>query len=179
MTSRHVMKLTGATALAILLTGAALAQGGPPSGERGWWGMWNHHGPGWGMGMGMGMRERGHWGGGPDWMLDRIEGRIAFMKTELKITEAQTSAWTKFAEAIRTASKHHNERMKSMFSDEQSAKTLPERIDAQEQFMSIRLEEIKLIKAALNDLYAVLSPEQKKEADEMMIPMVGMGRHWG
>jgi hypothetical protein len=51
---------------------------------------------------------------------------------------------------------------------------LPERIDAQEQFMTVRLEEIRLIKAALRNLYGVLSEEQKKEADELGIPMVGM-----
>ena len=40
--------------------------------------------------------------------------------------------------------------------------------------MSARLEQIKLIKAGLKGLYAVLSDDQKKEADDMIIPMVGM-----
>lgn len=45
--------------------------------------------------------------------------------------------------------------------------------------MSVRLEEIKLIKAAVKNLYATLSEDQKKEADEMVIPMVGMmGGPW-
>lgn len=69
--------------------------------------------------------------------------------------------------------------MKGVLAGEQRSKTLPERVEAQEQFMSIRLEEIKMIKTAVKMLYATLSEEQKKEADEMVIPMVGMmGGPW-
>jgi len=174
MSSNRLLKASAAAAIAICVASAAGAQGGP-RGERGW-GMWGNDGPGWGMGMGM-MWGRGPWGGrGSDWMLERIEGRLAFMKAEIKITEAQTAAWNQLADVIRTSAKHRNERMKSVFSGE--PKTLPERVDAQEQFMSVRLEEIKQIKSALKNLYGVLSDEQKKEADEMVIPMVGMGGPW-
>jgi predicted lipid-binding transport protein (Tim44 family) len=30
--------------------------------------------------------------------IDRVEGRIAFLRAELEITEAQTNAWTAFAD---------------------------------------------------------------------------------
>lgn len=177
MSSNRVMKMSAAAAIVVCIAGVAAAQGGPPRGERGW-GMWGNDGPGWGMGMGMGMWGHGRWSRGSDWMLERVEGRLAFMKAELKITEAQTSAWNQVADAIRTAAKHHNERMKAIFAGEEKSKTLPERVDAQEQFMSVRLEEIRLIKTSLENLYAVLSDEQKKEADDMVIPMVGMGGPW-
>jgi LTXXQ motif family protein len=108
-------------------------------------------------------------------MLDRVEGRLAFVKTELKITEAQASAWDQLAESIRSAAKHHNERMKAAFSREEKAKTLPERLEVQEQFISARLDEIKQIKGSLANLYAVLSGAQKKEADDIVLPMAGMG----
>ncbi len=173
MNSLRMFKISAAAAMAICVASAVAAQGGP-RGERGW-GMWGNDGPGWGMGM---MWGRGPWGGrGSDWMLERIEGRLAFMRAELKITEAQTAAWNQLADVIRTAAKHRNERMKAVFSGE--PKTLPERVELQEQFMTVRLEEIKLIKAALKTLYGVLSDEQKKEADEMVVPMVGMGGPWG
>ena len=56
---------------------------------------------------------------------------------------------------------------------------MPERLDAHEQFMSARLDEIKQIKGSLNALYAVLSEEQKKEADDIMLPIAGMaGPRW-
>jgi hypothetical protein len=117
----------------------------------------------------------GSWDRGPDGMLDRVEGRIAFIKTELKITEAQASAWNQLADAIRTSAKNHNERMKAAFSREEKAKTLPERVEVQEQFVSARLDEIKQIKGSLANLYAVLSDTQKKEADDIVLPMAGMG----
>jgi hypothetical protein len=132
------------------------------------------------MGLGMGMWGGGRGGRGPDWMLERIEGRLAFTKTELKITDDQSAAWNELADAVRTAAKHHNERMKGIFAGNERAKTLPERVEAQEQFKSVRMEELKLIKAELTNLYAVLSDERKREADEMDIPMVGlMGGPWG
>jgi LTXXQ motif family protein len=175
--SRSLRAVVGVVML-IGFASLALAQGGQP-GERGR-GMWDD-GPRWGMSpawhMGM-WRWRG--GRGADWMLERIEGRLAFAKTELKITEAQSAAWNELADAVRAAAKHRNERMKNVFSGDERTKTLPERVEAQEQLMTVSVEEIKLIKAALKNLYAVLSDEQKKEADEMDIPMVGMmGGPWG
>lgn len=182
MKSNRWVKLSAAAAIAASVAGVALAQGGTGRmmEERGGgmmgWGMWGSGGPGWGMGMGM--WGGGPWNRGPDWMLDRIEGRLAFLKTELKITEAQTFPWNQLADAIRTAAKHHNERMKAIFSGDQRSKTLPERLEDQEQFMSVRLEEIKQIKDNLKSLYGVLSDAQKKDADDMVLPMAGMG-HWG
>jgi hypothetical protein len=156
-----------AAAIGTVIAGAAVAQGpGRMMDERGW-GMWSG-GMGWGM-----------WGRGPDAMLDRIEGRLAFIKTELKINETQAPAWQELANAVRTAAKHHNERMKKLFTGEAQPKTLPERLDVQEQFLSARLDEIKQIKGSLKTLYAVLSDEQKKEADTIVIPMVGMGMQGG
>jgi hypothetical protein len=62
-----------------------------------------------------------------------------------------------------------------VFSREEKAKTLPERLEAQEQFMAAHLDEVRQITGSLKNLYAVLSDGQKTEADEMVIPMVGMG----
>jgi hypothetical protein len=174
----NVMGKVASVVVVVAVVGsAAMAQGPGRMGERGW-GMGNDDGPGYGM-MGWGPRW-GMWRGrGPDWMVDRVEGRLAFIKAELKVTEAQSSAWNELAGAIRTAAKNHNERMRAVFSGAEAAKTLPERIEAQEQFMTARLEEIKQVKGSLNKLYALLSDEQKKEADQVVLPMVGMGGPWG
>jgi hypothetical protein len=134
----------------------------------------------WGEGMGWGMWQGGPgpWSRGPDGMLNGIEGRLAFIRTELKITEAQTPAWNQFTEAIRTAAKNQNERMKAILSRQERAKTLPEHLDAHEQ-LSARLDETRQIKGSLNALYAVLSQEQKEEADDIVLRMAGMGGpHW-
>ena len=60
------------------------------------------------------------------------------------------------------------------FSREEKAKTLPERLEVQEQLVSARLAEIKQSKGSLTNLYAVLSDAQKKEADDIVLPMAGM-----
>ncbi|HWB44591.1 MAG TPA: Spy/CpxP family protein refolding chaperone [Hyphomicrobiaceae bacterium] len=182
------LKMAGPAAIAMSIAGFAVAQGGPPadrgSDNRGW-GMGWHMGPGSGMGPGWGMGPGGGmwgWGRGGNsaWMLERIEGQLAYVKAELKITGAQNAAWNELADAVRTAAKHHNERMQSIFGGGERGKTLPERVEAQEQFMTVRLDEIKSVKSAVNKLYAVLSDEQKKDADDVGIPMVGMMRGpWG
>jgi hypothetical protein len=87
------LRTCAAAAVALCVSNLALAQGGPPRSDRGP-GMWGD-GPGWHMGMGMWGGRRGD--GGPEWMLERIEGRLAFTKAELKITEAQAAAWNQLA----------------------------------------------------------------------------------
>ena len=53
------------------------------------------------MRMGM-MRMMGMMGPGSGMStIDHIEGRIAFLRAELKITDAQMSAWNAFADALR------------------------------------------------------------------------------
>jgi hypothetical protein len=164
MQLRRLSRLAAAGALALAVAGPAVAQGGPGpmmGGERGW-------------GMGWGMWWDGPWGRGPDGMLDRVEGRLAFIKAELKITEAQTPAWNQLADAIRAAAKNHNERMKTILRREEGAKTLPERLEAQESRIAARLDEIRQIKTSLNSLYGVLADAQKKDADDIVLPMTGM-----
>jgi len=112
-------------------------------------------------------------------MASRVEGRLAFLKAELKITEAQKDAWHKLADAVRTSTEHMAERMTSMHSGDQKALTLPERLELHEQFMTARLDEIRQIKSALKELYAVLSDDQKKEADTLVLPVMGMGMMMG
>jgi flagellar motility protein MotE (MotC chaperone) len=154
--------LAAAGALALLSASPLAAQGpGQMMDERGW-------------GMGWGMWWDGPWGRGPDGMLDRVEGRLAFVKAELQITEAQAPAWNQLADAVRAAAKNHNERMRAIARREERNKTLPERLEAQEQRVTARLEEIRQIKSSLSNLYAVLSDAQKKEADDIVLPMTGM-----
>ena len=45
--------------------------------------------------------------GGMGMMTGHVEGRLAFLKTELKITDAQLPLWNAVADAIRTNAKHH------------------------------------------------------------------------
>jgi hypothetical protein len=134
-------------------------------------------GPGHGPGM-MGNYGPGMMGGCPmmgtttDGQVSTFaEGRIAFLKAELGITDAQKSVWDAYAETI----KGNLQNMQGMWPTMMTvfeAKTPADRLDAQIAAMDGRLAALKQIKPALVNLYAALSAEQKKKADEVL---TGMG----
>jgi hypothetical protein len=123
-------------------------------------------------------------GGGPAGMatIDRVEGRIAFLRTELKITDAQTNAWNSFADALRANAKKLGEVRTSMMSHmgaaQQQPPALTERLNLQEQWLAARLEETRAMKSALSaltNLYAVLTEDQRKTANELLGLHMGLG----
>lgn len=106
-------------------------------------------------------------------MTSHVEGRIASLKTELKVTEAQTPQWNRFADALRAAAKSMNGMYEQMMQPKDSA-TLPVRLEAQETMLSAHLTALKALKDALDPLYASFSDDQKKAADGLMIGPMGM-----
>lgn len=130
--------------------------------------------------MGRGMHMGRMMDGDMDTMLDRIDGRLAFIKAELKITEAQNAAWEEFAGVVKasveTRNKMMSEHRQEMMSGEFEKKPLPERLELQEARISARLDQVKVTREALGELYAVLDDKQKAAADEIVLPMMGMGR---
>jgi hypothetical protein len=118
-------------------------------------------------------------GGGPAGMamIDHVEGRIAFLRTELKITDAQASSWNAFADALRTNAEKLGEVRASMMSHMGAAQppALTERVNLQEQWLIARLEGTRAIKSAFTNLYAVLTQEQRNTASELLGPDIGLG----
>lgn len=106
---------------------------------------------------------------------EHVEGRIAFLKTELRITEAQLPQWNSYAEALRAAAKTMQGAMAGMMGGGAKPATLPARMDAMVLMMTARLETLKTTAAAGKALYAALTDAQKKLADDLiMSPMGGM-----
>ena len=106
-------------------------------------------------------------------MTSNVEGRIASLKTELKITDAQASAWNRFAEALRTMGSSMNDMYQQMMQSGPTA-TLPARLDRHETMLAAHLGRVKALKEALAPLYASFNDEQKRIADTMMIGPMGM-----
>jgi hypothetical protein len=162
------------------------------------------------MGQQMPMMNYGMMGHGMMPMMDpsqHIEGRLAFLKTELKITEAQTPQWTAYAEALRANAKRMGQLMTEMMSSGMMSQgmmnygmmmgnqgmmmqgqpgtmmqgqsgammRLPDRLNWAEQHMAAHMEMLQAIKGPTEQLYAVLSDEQKRIADQLMGPMGMMG----
>ena len=156
-----------------LVTGAATQA---TAQQRGWGMMGGQEmmgGPGWGMPMGRGMGMRmGNcpmWGGSDTPAF--AEGRVAFLKAELSISDSQESAWDAYANAL----KKNLESMQGMHQTMMAAwqaKSPVERLDAHITGMEGRLAALKDIKAPLETLYAALNDQQKKKADDLL---TGMG----
>lgn len=111
-------------------------------------------------------------------MADHVEGRISFLKTELKITDAQMPQWTAFADTLRANAKRMGEMRNAMMQGGRAGNasiSAADRLDRMEKMMTAMTEAIKATKATLTPLYGVLSDEQKKVADQLIHGPMGMG----
>jgi len=108
-------------------------------------------------------------------MAGHVEGRLAFLKTELKITDAQLPLWNAVADAIRANGKSVSEMMSGGMMGSSQTATLPEKLALHEKMMTAHLEALRRLKMVVDPLYAALSPEQKKTADELVMGPMGMG----
>lgn len=116
-------------------------------------------------------------GGGmmDDMPLKHVEGRLAFLKAELKITAAQEPQWAKFADAVRSAAKNADAaKPPTMMQGGMKPSTASERFAHYEKTLTARLETVRTLKAAVDPLYASLGEEQKKTADELMMGPMGI-----
>jgi len=106
-------------------------------------------------------------------MAHHVDGRLAFLKTELKITDAQLPLWNAVADAMPANAKTMGDMAGGMMGGSQTA-TLPDKLAMREKMMTAHLEALRKFKAAVDPLYAALNDEQKKTADELLIGPMGM-----
>ena len=143
-----------------------------------------------GNGLGPGMMGPGMMGndGGPGmmrWgasgsamcsaMAGHIDGRLAYVKAELKITDAQEPLWNSYATAARDSANTMLARCMTMMSRHGgSTASLPDRLDQNEQLMAAQLDALRATNKALKPLYAALSESQKQTADQLLGGPMGM-----
>jgi hypothetical protein len=111
---------------------------------------------------------------GQNGMAGHVEGRIAFLKTELKITDAQQPLWNIVADTMRANAKGMSG-MPNGMPMMGPATTLPDKLAMHEKMMTTHLEGLRKLKAAVEPLYASFDADQKKAADELMLGPMGMG----
>lgn len=126
--------------------------------------------------MGGGMEHMQHMMSMMHEKLSHAGDRVASLKTELKITDAQMPAWTKFSDALLASAKSMEDSMDAMHKRMQFGvpQTLPEKIDHHAKMAAEHLANLQAIKAALDPLYASFSDEQKKLADGLKIGPMGV-----
>ena len=158
------MKIMHAALAAILLSGCAMAEDGP--------GM---SGPGIsGPGMaGPGMGKDAHQGPGQVCHIvgsgHHMDGTLAFLKAELKISSKQAAAWDAFAAAFTAERSDEHGGMKHEGKKEQKGSaSLPERMAHHEHMMEMQLAQMKKMHAAIGALHATLGEHEKHLADELI-----------
>lgn len=136
----------------------------------------------WGHGH-CGERHRDH-GPGKSWFKPgrHVEGKLAFLKAELKITGDQEEAWQAFAAVVRETDEARSEMWRShrerRGGEDAERPALDERIARRVEAMAQRFEMFRDVAEAAKTLYAGLTPEQQAVADDLLPPGRGHGRHF-
>lgn len=121
---------------------------------------------------------------------ERVEARLAYIKTALKITDAQNAQWEGFANVLRKQARERDQRMASFRAKrEQGAQGMQraerphlsaiDRMEFMQKRMTERSARLSEVITAAKPLYASLSPEQKQVADEMLTRQGRGGHHRG
>jgi hypothetical protein len=101
-----------------------------------------------------------------------VDGRIAFLKAELKITPAQETQWQQVATAM-----HENatalDQVITTVRQQSGTMDAVQHLTMREQFAKVRADNEARLLNAFKPLYASLSPEQQQIADALV------GEHHG
>jgi hypothetical protein len=103
-------------------------------------------------------------------MDEHLDGQLAYLKTELKITDVQTPQWNIFAQAFRAEMEKKAQLCRQAMEQSRPGVSvnLLDSLKMTEDQLAKRLDSLRAMRAAVQPLYSILTPEQKKTADEIM-----------
>jgi len=104
----------------------------------------------------------------------RVEGRLAYAKTLLGITDNQAAAWKAYEDVSRSNVKSLQAAHQAVMSAEQSGSVI-DRMQAQTGEMQARLDARKALQPVTESLYNVLTPEQRERADAVLLLLGSSG----
>jgi len=112
---------------------------------------------------------------------ERVEARLARIRTALKITDAQQPQWNAYAETVRRQAAARDQQRQSRRDTmtqgkERVRQTAVERLERQQQMHVTAAAQINERLAVQKPLYAVLTEEQRKVADRAL---ASRGKHGG
>jgi Spy/CpxP family protein refolding chaperone len=102
-----------------------------------------------------------------------VDGRIGFLKAQLKITPAQEAQWQQVEAAMRENAKTLDQTIATARQNRGNMDAV-QRLELREQFARVRVDNDARLLAAFKPLYASLSPEQQQMANQV----VGAHHHW-
>lgn len=104
-----------------------------------------------------------------------IEGRIAFLRTELKVTPQQQPLFDKLADEMRGTAKAMAARHEAMKTADHKPVSSLERLERRSAMMKTAAADSDRFLAAYKPFYESLSDTQKKTADLLFARFGGMG----
>jgi protein CpxP len=96
-----------------------------------------------------------------------VDGRIAFLKAELKIAPAQETQWQQVDAAMRENAKALDQTITTARQNRPGMDAV-QRLELREQFAKVRAGNDARLLAAFNPLCASLSPEQQQMANQLV-----------
>lgn len=102
-----------------------------------------------------------------------VEGRIAYLKAELRVTDAQAPLWNKLADVMRQNAKAMDDAFSAVRRDPNAAPSALASLEARARLTEVRAQATQHFVAAFRPLYDAMSDDQKKSADELL-----SRQHW-
>jgi len=96
-----------------------------------------------------------------------VDGRIAFLKAQLKITPAQEAQWQQVEAAMRENARTLDQTITNARQNRGNMDAV-QRLESREQFARVRVSNDARLLAAFKPLYASLSPEQQQMANQLV-----------
>ena len=106
-----------------------------------------------------------------------VDGRIAFLRTELKITPAQEAQWRQVAAAMRQNANALDQQITTTRQQHANMDAI-QRLTVRGELAKLRAENSARLLTALKPLYASLSPQQQQMANALIAPHHGWHHHW-
>ena len=106
---------------------------------------------------------------------EHVEGRIAFLATEIGITDAQQEQWNAFADALRRNADAERSMHNQMMAAKGSAPlSWLQQVQQKARMMSTHAEALKAVQTAAEPLFAALSADQRQKAEALLSGPMGM-----
>jgi hypothetical protein len=102
----------------------------------------------------------------------RVEGRLAYAKTLLGITDSEAAAWKAYEDVSRANVHRLRMARQVMLTAEQSGSPI-DRMQAQTNMMQAQLDARKALQPVTEALYKALTPEQRERADALFLLLSG------
>ncbi|HEX3484072.1 MAG TPA: Spy/CpxP family protein refolding chaperone [Micropepsaceae bacterium] len=108
---------------------------------------------------------------------DRLDRRLAFYHTRLRITPAQERAWTDFTAVVKDEARERNNDRGRDFDDRRGPVSVLDRLEERQHRLADHSADLNRVIQAMRPLYASFSEDQKRTADRLMFMAERRGEH--